>query len=302
MARIPEEALVRMLRRLLRPVVRQVLAWGASYPLFDSVARSVFVEVAEDELGLPRKRLTDSRASLVTGLHRKEIARLRRQPRGDRSGASLETSIVTRVIGCWMARPPYASRAGRARALPYDAPPGEASFAALVAHVGFDGTVRSVLDEMLRAGAVRWLEDGRVELIAEVHLPTADLDTKLELLGSEPAELFSTIAHNIEQPAAPWLQRKVAYDRIGADALPALRAALRSEGEGLIRRANALIGAKDRDSNPDAPGGPRTRVAIATYYFEEPVADPDAPGPAPVESVPSLPGRIVSRTVKKRPR
>jgi len=300
--RIPEDALASALRRLLRPVVRQLLSWGASYSLFDSVARSVFVEVAEDEFALPRKRLTDSRVSLVTGLHRKEVARLRREPRRERAEKPLETSIVTRVIGRWMARAPYATRDGRSRPLPYDQRrAGEASFSSLVAEVGFDGRVRSVLDEMVRIGAAHWREDGMVELKQEAHLPAADLDAQLALLGSEPAELFHTIAHNIERPTEAWLQRKVVYDRVGRDALPALRVALRGEAENLLRHANALIEAQDHDTNPDAPGGRRTRVAIATYYHEEPVEGSDET-PDTRETPPGLPGRIVSRRVGKRSR
>jgi hypothetical protein len=301
--RIPEDALVVTIRRLLRPVVRQLLVWGVSYPVFDRVVRGLFVEVAEDDFALPAKKQTDSRVSLVTGIHRKEIARLRRLPRSERTAPPLERSVVTRVIGRWLSSPPYADRSGRARPLRYEAG-GRASFARLVGDAGFDGPVRSVLDEMLRLGAVSWRDDGTVVLEREANLPTRDLGTRLDLLGSEPAELFRTIAHNIEQPDAPWLQRKVVYDNVGADALPALRAAAREQGETLIRRANALLGAHDRDRNPDAPGGTRSRVVLATYWFEEPVAGDGGGARAPAASrddTPGLPGRITARgTSRKR--
>ena len=304
--RIPEDALVVTIRRLLRPVVQQLLAWGVSYPVFDRVVRGLFVEVAEDDFALPSKKQTDSRISLVTGIHRKEIARLRRLPRDERNAPPLERSVVTRVIGRWLASPPYADRSGRARPLPYEAG-GRASFARLVADAGFDGPVRSVLDEMLRIGAVSWRDDGTVVLEREANVPTRDIGTKLDLLGSEPAELFRTIAHNIEQPDAPWLQRKVVYDNVGADALPELRAAARDEGEALIRRANALLGARDRDRNPDAPGGERSRVVLATYWYEQPVGTEDGATRARAAATPvtpgkpGLPGRITARgAVRKR--
>ena len=302
--RIPEDALVVTIRRLLRPVVRQLLGWGVSYPVFDRVVRGLFVEVAEDDFALPSKKQTDSRVSLVTGIHRKEIARLRRLPREERNAPPLERSVVTRVIGRWLASPPYADRTGRARPLPYEAG-GRASFARLVADAGFDGPVRSVLDEMLRVGAVSWRDDGTVVLEREANLPTRDLGTRLDLLGSEPAELFRTIAHNIEQPDAPWLQRKVVYDNVGADALPALRAAARDEGETLIRRANALLGAQDRDRNADAPGGARSRVVLATYWFEEPVDGEQGAARAAAVAGPSVkkpgpPGRITARGAARK--
>ena len=61
MPRIPEDALVATIRRLLRPVVRQLLAWGVSYQVFDRVVRGLFVEVAEEDFALPAKKQTDSR-------------------------------------------------------------------------------------------------------------------------------------------------------------------------------------------------------------------------------------------------
>jgi hypothetical protein len=109
------------IQRMLRPVVRQLLAWGVSYPVFDRVVRGLFVAVAEEDFSLPHKRQTDSRVSLVTGIHRKEIARLRRQPSAERNAAPLEDAVVTRVIGRWMAGPPFADRAGRARPIAYEA-------------------------------------------------------------------------------------------------------------------------------------------------------------------------------------
>jgi len=308
MPRLPPDALAAAIRRLLRPIVRQLLAWGVTYPVLDQVVRGLYVEVAERDFALPHKRQTDSRVSLVTGIHRKEIARLRRQPDDGRARASLESSVLTRVLGRWMAGPPYADRAGRARALPYESPRArDASFVRLVGAAGFDGPARSVLDEMLRTGAVAWRDDGTVELAREANVPRADLAGKLELLGSDPGELFRTIAHNIEDADTAWLQRKVVYDNIGADALDALRAAARAEGEALIRRANKLLAANDRDRNPDAPGGRRSRVVLGAYYFEEPADGMDAPPEPDPGATPtaSPPGRIStsgSSSVKKRSR
>ncbi len=290
-ARMPREKLVDALRRMLRPVVRQLLHWEITYPVLDDVLRSLFVEVAENDLSLPHKRQTDSRISLVTGIHRKEIARLRGLPPLERAQVRLEETIVTRVIGRWMAGPPFADRSRRAKPLPYEADGARGpSFARLVGETGFDGPPRSVLDEMVRSGSARVSEDGLVELAREANLSVRGADGKLQLLGSDPGEIFSTIVHNIESPDPPWFHRKVVYDNVGADALPALREQAREAGETLVRETNALLAASDRDRNPDAPGGRRTRVVVATYWYEEPFDPEEAAGEA--AATPRLPGRI----------
>ncbi len=286
-----KEQFVVAIRRLLRPVVRQLIAYGVTYPAFNRIVRELYIEVAEDHFALPFKRQTDSRLSLVTGINRKEVSQLRRRKIGKLSAVEVEDTVVTHVIGRWMAGPPYADADARPHRLPYEAEaPRTPSFARLVRDLGVDVPVRSVLDELLRIGAVELLPNGDVVLRREAHIPPADAEGKLTLLGSDPAELFSTIAHNIEHPDTPWLQRKVVYDNIGSEALPELSQAARTIGEDFVRRANALLASYDRDRNPNAPGGTPTRVALGTYHFEEEA--PAAVPPPAAEDKPSPPRRI----------
>lgn len=281
--------------RLLRPVVRQLIASGLTYPTFNQMVKRLYLEVAEDDFALPFKRQTDSRLALVTGISRKEISQLRRRRHGTAGMPEVEESVVTHVIGRWMAGPPYATPDGIPRRLRYEASdPKVASFARLVHELGLDIPVRAVLDELLHIGSAALLPDGDVELRREVHIPAADSEGKLVLLGSDPAELFSTIVHNVEHGEAPWLQRKVVYDNIGADALVALREEARQAGLDFVRRANALLASYDRDRNSAAPAGRRSRVVVGVYYFEEPLVvaeEPDAARDHPTPRPPA-PGRI----------
>jgi hypothetical protein len=288
--------LIKAVRNLLRPVVRQLIAYGVSYPAVDRLMRQLYVEVAEQDFALPFKRQTDSRVALVTGLNRKEIAALRGR-RAPRSAVrELEGNVVTHVIGRWLAGSPYADDDGIPRRLPYEASPRRPSFTRLVKDLGVDIPVRAVLDELIRTGTVELLPDGVVVLRREGFIVAEDVEAKIGLLGSEPAELFTTILHNIDHPDTPWLQRKVVYDNIGAEALAALEGEARALGEELMRRANALLSTYDRDRNPDAPGGARRRVVLGAYFLADEV-ESDAPprrrADAPPQSAP--PGRIIRR-------
>jgi histone H3/H4 len=281
--------------RMLRSVVRHLIAQGVTHPALTQMLKEIYVDVAEAEFALPDKRQTDSRLALITGLNRKEISRLRRSRKPPKLAVAVEDSLVTHVIGRWMAGPPYAAADGTPRRLPYESDnPDVASFAGLVRDLSVDIPVRSVLDELLREKAVTLvLPQGEVELQREAHIPE-DAAAKLTVLGTDPAELFCTIMHNVEHPDAPRLQRKVGYDNIGSDAVPEIRAAARLTGEALVRHANALLAAYDRDQNPHAAGGQRMRVVLGTYYFEEEVAEVKVAPPAPSQpdKHTRLPGRI----------
>ena len=287
---------VTAIRRLLRPVVRQLIAYGVTFPAFARLTRELYVEVAEQQFALPFKRQTDSRIALMTGLNRKEVARLRaRVSKSARKHdeVALEDTIVTHAIGRWMAGPPYATPDGHPRRLRYEsAPTRDASFARLVRELAIDLPVRAVLDELLRVGAVELLPDGDVLLRHQAHVPLTDAEGKFALLGSDPAELFATIVHNIEHADSPRLQRKIVYDNIGADALADLRAEASRAGEDFVRRANALLASYDRDRHPEAPAGTRSRVVLGAYYFEEPTTAAANTGADVAKHAPRPPGRI----------
>ena len=72
--RRPEEAgnvLTTMLQRMLRPLVRLLVSQQISYPLLSRLLKRLYVEVASTDFALSGKRVTVSRLSLLTGIHRR---------------------------------------------------------------------------------------------------------------------------------------------------------------------------------------------------------------------------------------
>lgn len=284
-----KEQFAAAIRRMLRPVVRQLVAYGVTYPALDQMIRELYVETAEQDFALTHKRPTDSRVALMTGLNRKEIARLRHRTVSEGAAVEVEDTAITRVIGRWMGGPPFSDSRGRPKPLPYEGARKRATFSRLVKDRGVDVPVRSVLDELVRTAVAEIDDAGVVHLKQQANVPAGDLEGKLTLLASDPGELFSTIVHNVENPEKPWLQRKVVYDNIGSEALDELRESSRATGEEFIRRSNVLLSANDRDRTPDAPGGKRSRVVLGVYYYEETEEEAD---PASEGARKPLPGRI----------
>src|SRR6478672_1958357 len=89
------------LARLLRPLVRLLIRSGMTFPALAELLRELYVNVAEHDFALPGKEQTDSRVSLVTGIHRKEVRRLR--------GAGAPVTVVpaglsrtSRILARWL--------------------------------------------------------------------------------------------------------------------------------------------------------------------------------------------------------
>ncbi|MBK6957128.1 MAG: hypothetical protein IPH22_00890 [Nitrosomonas sp.] len=72
--------LVNALRWVLRPLIKLMLAKGITYPFLSEMLKDLFVDIAENEFKIGKKPLTDSHLSLLTGIHRKDIKRLRHGP------------------------------------------------------------------------------------------------------------------------------------------------------------------------------------------------------------------------------
>src|SRR4029453_13269695 len=72
------EALLRAAAAILRPLVRQLIAHGVTFPAFSRLAKEVYLDVGTRHFTLPFKKQSDSRVALVTGTPRKEIGHSRR--------------------------------------------------------------------------------------------------------------------------------------------------------------------------------------------------------------------------------
>ena len=70
------QILVAAVARLLKPLVRVLLRNGVSYGTFADIAKRQFVEVARNEFSIQGRKQSLSRVSVITGLTRKEVARV----------------------------------------------------------------------------------------------------------------------------------------------------------------------------------------------------------------------------------
>lgn len=273
--------LIRAVQEILRPLARQLISHGFTFPAFVRVAKEVYIDVATRHFALPFKRQTDSRVALVTGITRKEVGQIRRgQIMRPAQAAHLDYGLATRVVGRWVSERRYLDATGAPRPLPYEATRRGPSFTGLVAEIGGDIPPRAVLDELVRVGAAELQPDGNVRLLSRGYIPATGGVEKLAILGSDVAELIAAIVHNIEAPAEqPYLQRKVYYDHIGGDAIDEVRRKVREAGARFAQEINALLARYDRDRNPRAPGGPRKRAVVGIYYFDEDYEPEERPTP-----------------------
>src|ERR1700722_10770581 len=104
---LPPAPLLQAARRLMRPLVRLMMRSGLTFPILAEMLRSLFVEVAVNDILTDPKARTDSRISLLTGVHRKEIRRLRELPTDLTSGVPDVVTLGSQVIARWVGTPSF---------------------------------------------------------------------------------------------------------------------------------------------------------------------------------------------------
>jgi hypothetical protein len=269
-------ALDQAVARLLRPLCRLMLRHGMAFGAFMELAKRTYVDVAMTEFNLPGKKPSISRVAILSGLTRKEVQRLVAEPgRGTQEGSE-RYNRASRVLTAWVRDPEFCGPLGVPRPLAVD---GDKGFAALVHRHSGDMPVRAVLDELVRVGAVRRLDDGRVELVTRAYVPQASATDKLHILGTDVADLIGTIDHNLTHgDMQPRFQRKVMYHGIPAEQALAFRRLAAAEAQSLLERLDRWLAEHDTAG----PGDARMRVGLGIHAIEEAFAPPtDSEGPSP---------------------
>jgi hypothetical protein len=297
----PPRALIRALRHALRPLVKLMLARGMTFTYASELLKALFVEVADRDFRLDGKVPTDSRVSLLSGVHRKEVSRLREELESGEETVPDVISLGAQVVAQWMGAAPYVDEAGQPRPLARFASEGaELSFEALVARVNRDIRPRVVLDEWLRLGVVDLDEDGRIRLHAGAFVPTKGFDEMSFYFGHDLHDHAAAAAHNLLGGEPPFLERSVHYDGLSADSVQQLARQASTLGmETLVAVNKNALSLTKRGGTTALP---RQRMTFGVYFYSEPSSD-EAVAAAPrarAKAAPPTPPRSAGR--KKVPK
>lgn len=259
------EILAAAIRQLLKPLVGLLIRHGIPHKTFAEYAKQAYADVAAKEFTVPGRKPSVSRVSLLTGLTRKDVSRLLKSPT-DSSEPADRYSRAARVITTWVREPDFHDPHGQPRTLSAE---GEDGFAGLVRRSLIDVPSRAVLDELLRVEAVVAEPDGRLHLVNRAYVPHAGDSEKLEILGTDVADLVASIDHNLTHPAnEAFFQRKVAYDNVVASCLPELRTRVGANAQALLESFDRFLAQHDQDLTPEASGDGGKRAVIGIYYRE----------------------------------
>ncbi|MCR9276987.1 MAG: DUF6502 family protein [Pseudomonadaceae bacterium] len=264
---IAEQHLLRAARRILLPLVRIMLRNGIASDAFTELVRKAYVDVADDEFGIPGKKQTVSRISVITGLNRKEVARLRGMDPVDGGDERWRNRAAT-VLGAWELDPAFLDRKGDPLELKFAG--ASPSFSDLVKKHSGDMQPRAVLDELIRVGSVESVEGERFRMSRRGYEPSGDPEAMIDILGVDAAEFIETIDFNVQNnPDESLMQGKVLYNNVPVEHERAFLDFSRRQGRKLIDELNHWL--SERDLPKDSPESqPRRTLGVGIFQINKP--------------------------------
>jgi len=254
--------------RLLKPLVKILLNHGVSVNEFMGLVKRSYVEVADQEFQLEGRKQSVSRIAVITGMHRKDVTHYR-----NKNFDALEEpetqfhNRAARVISAWISETEFRDAKGEAEILPIE---GEAnSFSSLVLKHSGSMTVRAMLDEMIRVGAIEFANSDSVKLVQTVYVPKESDAQRLIYMGDASSDLLNTLSINLEIPEANRLQLSTAFDNLPVECIPELKSICHKKSTQLLNELELWLSKQDRDSNPVITGTGRVRAGLGIYYLEE---------------------------------
>jgi hypothetical protein len=264
---------VQTCRVLLRPIASLLLKCGMTWREFAEVSKGVFVAAASQDYGLNGRPTNVSRVSILTGVSRKEIARVRTLLEQESDPLPNKTTDATRLLSGWHQDPDFLNAAGEPLVLPAE---GEGpSFATLWKRYGGDVPMTSMRKELERAGAITTLPDGRLRAERRYFMPRRFDPQWVLNAGSMLRDLGAGITHNLDvgarggesaQRDAPGRRfiGRATSESVDPAAMPEFEAFVEKNGQEFLERVDNWL--TEHEARP-APGAARKRMRLGIGVF-----------------------------------
>jgi hypothetical protein len=237
---------------LFAPIARLLVARGVLFPELAERMKAHFVQAALAQTGGPP---TDSRVSVLTGLQRRDVARLRGAVVRDQ-----RPNHLSRLVAMWQTDPVWAKER---LALPKTGP--GATFETLAQAVRRDVHARTMLDALAAAGTVRLSSDGQtVHLVQGSYQPLAGSEDQIAYLARNLGDHAQAAVDNVQGEGPLHFERAVHYSGLTDAQVTELAARFAAAQMALLQDISQTAAAMKRSNQ--APGAKRFRAG--GYFFQ----------------------------------
>jgi hypothetical protein len=249
-----------------------MLSNNLTYTFAIDMLKVLFVEVADKDFTIDNKRQTDSRISLMSGVHRKDVKRLRELQPGVEDVMPDNISLGSQLVALWNANPNYLNEEGIPKPLArFSAANAGESFEGLVRSLSTDIHPRAVLDEWMRLGIATIDEQNFVHLTTDMFIPQEGFEEKVFYFGHNLHDHAQAAVSNVLGKQASFLERCVHYDTLTTQSIEEIGELAKKHSMKTLREVNKIAescSVNDKDSSQAD-----MRMTYGIYYYYEPMQD-----------------------------
>ena len=265
-----QAALVKAVTMLCKPLIRLLIEKGITFPQFRELMKELYVEVADEQFALDDKKPSDSRIFVLTGIHRKDIKRIRQQNETESQPIASSASLSGEIIARWSSMPEYLDDKGKPKQLLKSGKGKQAGFDQLVSSVSKDVRSRVILEEWLRLNIIR-LKDDYVVLNKSAFVTNKEFKEMAYYLGHNVHDHIASCVNNILEEDEPMLERSVYYASLTESSVNKLKTIASKKGNDLLQHLNKqAIKFYDADKHKDDA---TYRMRLGVYWYQKQLED-----------------------------
>jgi len=263
-----QAALVKAVTLLCKPLIRLLIEKGVTFPQFRELMKTLYVDVANETFTQDNIQPSDSRIFVLTGVHRKDIKRIREQADLADQAISSSASLNGEIVARWTSMPEYLDEKGKPRKLLRSAKDNQPGFDQLVSSVNKDVRPKVILDEWLRLNMLS-IKDDYISLSRTAYVSNKEFNDMAYYLGHNVHDHLASCVNNILVTDDPMIERSVYYASLTENSVNKLRNIANKKGNDLLQHLNKqAIKLYDADKLKDDAN---YRIRLGVYWFQTPL-------------------------------
>jgi len=256
---------------LLFPLVRLAIARGLGFGALAELIKFAMIKEAENELKRKRhETISDSRLSIITGIHRKEVKRIRAVQTSD--AGDYEPGIVAQVVAKWSGASFLQTPAGPQRLPRKKTDVNDYDFEDLVKSISTDIRPKVVLEVLLDRGLVTMTDEDTLQLCQENLALKQDQEETLHYLSLNVHDHLAASVNNLNHPENKLFDRCVHYHGLSAEAVASLNDLATEEA----MRSLLAVNHKAQELIKDAGARGSLRMNFGAYFYHEEITKDQA--------------------------
>lgn len=256
--------------RLLRPLARLMIDHGLQHQAVVEMLKNALVEEALGQFAPSNGSASDTRIALQTGVHRKDVRRIREEGSTEVDVPPM-VSVASNVVARWISEPRFLSADKKPLPLartPRVGDPGKPDFTTLVGEVSRDVGARAVLDELERMGVVTISDDGWASLNDTAFVPQEGMSEAFHFVAGNLGDHMATVVSNVSprRQAAPMLDQSAFSGDLSIEQAADLERAARVLWKEALQRF--LLSATVAEERSALEDGDKVRVRFGAYFHQ----------------------------------